>query len=268
MRSRSRKRDQRTLWDEFECISSPASAAGISLSAPPAGQTTAPSGPGRARARHSRKQEKERHAHNVAVALSRALDGLDTSSVSIVNTPITPTDATCGPNSGASSATAALQSCLASRLAAAMDLSGSPEYELVWRESAMPLGPPICRLRASARRTSDSGCSGWPSPSGTDWKISTRHGQRRGQLTEACEGWPTWIECPCCDKYLCRLHELHVHHCPCPPIEEWIVSPYQRIPHGWATNPVLSRWLMGLPPGWDDCGIMAMQSSIRSRRNS
>lgn len=43
-----------------------------------------------------------------------------------------------------------------------MDANGSPEYALTWSTWDMPSGPPICRLRASARRTSGSGCSGWP----------------------------------------------------------------------------------------------------------
>jgi hypothetical protein len=41
---------------------------------------------------------------------------------------------------------------------------GSPEYALTWKHWAMTSGPPICALRASARRTSDNASSGWPTP--------------------------------------------------------------------------------------------------------
>ena len=43
-----------------------------------------------------------------------------------------------------------------------MDVNGSPEYVLTWKRWDMLSGPPICALRARARRTSDSAFSGWP----------------------------------------------------------------------------------------------------------
>jgi hypothetical protein len=45
-----------------------------------------------------------------------------------------------------------------------MDVNGSLEYELIWKEWDMRSGPPICALRGSARRTSGKGCTGWPTP--------------------------------------------------------------------------------------------------------
>ncbi len=74
------------------------------------------------------------------------------------------TSGTSGLSSSASSASARLQSSLVNRLLVLMDGRGSPEYELTWSSWAMASGPPICALRASARRTSDSGSGGWPTP--------------------------------------------------------------------------------------------------------
>ena len=76
----------------------------------------------------------------------------------------TPTSATFGPLFTTSSPSADLQRCLASRLQARMGASGSPEFGLIWKNWDMPAGEPICALRASERRTGDSGCSGWPTP--------------------------------------------------------------------------------------------------------
>ena len=67
----------------------------------------------------------------------------------------------CGGNLSGS---AALQRSLESRLRARMDVNGSPEFALIWSHWDMPSGPPICRLRASARRISASGFTGWRTP--------------------------------------------------------------------------------------------------------
>jgi hypothetical protein len=45
-----------------------------------------------------------------------------------------------------------------------MDVNGSPEYELTWKDWDMPSGLPVYVLLARAHRTSGNGCSGWPTP--------------------------------------------------------------------------------------------------------
>ncbi len=155
---------QPTLFDSHAPISSEASAAGSTRSSLQVGPKIDHVGPAPALARRSRAQEKSSDARRAADVLSRALDGLDTSFAFRANTPGTPTADISGPSSGGSSAIAGLQSSLANRLAARTDFCGSPEYEVHWTESTTILGPPICRLAASRRRISASGCSGWPSP--------------------------------------------------------------------------------------------------------
>lgn len=75
-----------------------------------------------------------------------------------------PTSDTSGLNFAGSYPSAVLQLSLESKLKARMAGAGSLEYELTWKNWDMPLGLPICALRASGRQTSGSDCSGWPSP--------------------------------------------------------------------------------------------------------
>lgn len=74
------------------------------------------------------------------------------------------TSGTYGPLFIGSSPSAVLQSWLASRLRAVLAGNGSPEYGLTWKDWDMLSGPPICALRALARRTSGNAYGGWPSP--------------------------------------------------------------------------------------------------------
>jgi len=125
--------------------SSPASAFGATHSERPAGTMRGPSGPARARASPS--------ARAVAVQGSLTLD-------------------TSGPTGSVSSASAALQSFLESRLRAKTASLGSTMYSLTWKARVTPQRRSISALRASARRTSDSAStsqpSGWPTPLKSD----------------------------------------------------------------------------------------------------
>lgn len=120
-----------------KCTSLPASAAGRTPSDSPECPATPPSGPAAAPASPSR-------APGSGGALT--------------------TSATSGRSSSASLRSASLQSSLASRLRARLDVNGSLEYALTWKEWATALGPPICALRARGRRTYDRGSTGAPAP--------------------------------------------------------------------------------------------------------
>ena len=77
------------------------------------------------------------------------------------------TSGTYGRTSTGLSNSAALQSSLASRLQARTASLGSTLYRLTWKDRVTPAGQSIPALRASARRTSDSDCTGWPTPNST-----------------------------------------------------------------------------------------------------
>ena len=116
--------------------------------------------------------------------------------------------ATYGLRSSGSSASAALQRCLASRLPEVLGSHGSTMFALTWRTTVTPLRRRICALRASAHRTSALGSgssqSWWPTPRSNDnvqtdldqiaEKGSSWLGQRRGATVETMAqlaGWPT-----------------------------------------------------------------------------
>ena len=107
------------------------------------------------------------------------------------------TSGTCGPRSTISSASADLQSCLASRLQAVTALHGSTLYKLTWKRRATPAGRWIPALRASARRISGKDSIGWPTPkaaeAGPDFAIHTRKGSGGMSLQTAAQlaGWVT-----------------------------------------------------------------------------
>ncbi|MGR0183198.1 hypothetical protein [Azospirillum aestuarii] len=90
---------------------------------------------------------------------------------------------------------AALQSSLEAALKKRLTGKGSPLFELTWKTWAMESGPPICALRASAPRTSVSGCGGWPTPIRADARIpgpsATRQGAQGLSATADLASWPT-----------------------------------------------------------------------------
>jgi hypothetical protein len=97
-----------------------------------------------------------------------------------------------------------LQQSLENRLRQAMDVNGCQEYVLTWKRWDMKSGPPICALRASGRRISGKGYSGWPTASSRDWKDTAGHGEQREQIRTAASGagfWSNSIPIPCWINY-------------------------------------------------------------------
>lgn len=204
----------RTSKVSLNATSSQASASGATRSDLPDGPTIDPSGQVPALASLSARQAKER--------------GLLTSG-------------TFGPRSTTSSASAALQLSLANRLRAKTVSRGSTLYKLTWKDRVTPAQQPICALRASARRTSDSASTGWPTTGMMD-------GNRAGTAA-TYEGWLRHAE-----KHKAKGVNAHFHlnaaadaaGWPTPTTRDWKDgSPCDNVP----VNALLGRtaWLAGWP---------------------
>src|SRR5690606_2422945 len=262
MKGASRMYVQQTLWDTPNVTSSQESAAGRMPSGSPDGPTTGPYGPDPALASLTPRQ-----------ALEAGMT-------------------TRGPYGGhgvGSSTSVDLQLSLASRLRALMDVDGSPEYELTWSQWDMPWGPPIFRLRASARRISGKGFGlspkGWTTPQAHDGSPrgrgqKARHGTKHGcaDLNRDAQmaGWRTpsgsdgeggTMDIPMAmrEGYTPKLKLRDQAPLASGAMQSGSPAPTER---RGALNPALSLWLMGYPDEWLSCGVRAMQSSRRLRRCS
>lgn len=143
---------QPTLWDTPSAISSPGEDSGASLPGLPDGPTTNPSGPPAPPAPASAQQVKA--------------SGLQTL-------------VTSGRTSHASSASAALESSLASRLQQRLDTAGSTLFQQTWKRKATPLRRRYWEHTASAPRTSANGftLSQWTTPQAHD--VTGRHKRQK-----------------------------------------------------------------------------------------
>ena len=188
------------------------------------------------------------------------------------------TSGTCGPRGTSSSTSAALQQSLESRLRARTASLGSTLYTLTWKQRTTPQGLQICALRASARRTSDNDCgswlgivsklASWPTAAARDWKGATleRWGSNARPLNEVAvlAGWPTTTTQDSVDSRaygynghtFMTLTDAALSMGSGPMLTGCPVATTS----GGQLNPAHSRWLMGLPPEWDACGVTAMRS--------
>jgi hypothetical protein len=161
-----------------------------------------------------------------------------------------------GPLFGGSSPSADLQASLASRLQAATDVNGSPEYLLTWRQWDMFAGLQICALRASGRRKSASDCSGWPTVVASE----VRQGyQNRSDPNK--KGTQKSLSTVAVDVLTGPIQSGG-------PAATGKQGEFPPDMAGWKLNPRFSLWLMGYPDEWACCGERAMQSSRKSRKRS
>ncbi|CAI2121738.1 Uncharacterised protein [Serratia fonticola] len=253
-------------------ISSPGSECGATHSAAPDGLMIGLYGPDLVPANLSARQAKER--------------GLLTSGI-------------CGQPGITLSSSAALIGFLESSLRAQTASLGSTLYKLTLKRRVTPSVLSIFALRASVRRTSDKDCSlplkSWPTPTATDYKGGYLGGRlRNGKFStdrlDVCAqlaGWPTpsasdptgggsakialrkmaGEKRPSGHGIQSALRDF-VQLVKWPDLNqaarltasgEMLIGSSAKMGGGGQLNPAHSRWLMALPPAWDDCAPMAMR---------
>jgi len=206
------------------------------------------------------------------------------------------TSGTYGRTGSTSSRSAVLSTSLENRLRQKTDGLGSTLYKLTWKHWDLPSGRQICALRASVRRTSANDCGfmgPWPTPATTDHKGGYLGGRIRNgkwstdrlDVTAQLSGWNTpQADAPTAGntdysrktEALCgrdiKGHGLELSAITQPirltASGETLIGSDAAMESSGQLNPAHSRWLMGLPPVWDDCAVTAMQSLPRSRKHS
>lgn len=154
--------DPQTFADTHSATSSQASGSGHTRFDSPDGQTIDLFGPVPVRANLSARQAKDL--------------GLLTSG-------------TYGQRSSISSKSAALQKSLENKLRARTQTLGSTLYNLTWKAWVTPSGRSRFRLRASVRRTSETGFIGWPTPIASDSRGSAGVGKLELPNIAKLAGW-------------------------------------------------------------------------------
>lgn len=251
--------DRTTCADTNNVISLPASAAGPTPWPLPDGRLVDPCGLAAALASLSARQVKE---------LGLTISGI------------------YGRPGFISSVSADLQSCLESRFRARMQTPGLTLYTLTWKAWVTPSGVSRSRLRASVRRTSETGTTGWPTPAARDFRSESatdefnlkRWAHARGKPLSAVAllaGWAT----PNCPRkndsdntagrwYPSKKQRDLDYQALLTEAGDTSIGSLAQTASTGQLNPAHSRWLMGYPAAWDDCAPTEMPSSRKPRRSS
>lgn len=228
--------------DTRNVISSPASAAGPTLSGSQDGQTTDLSGPAPVPASRSR---------------SRAGNAVSTTSV---------TSGLSGTNSSRSDD---LQRSLASRLLPL--LNGSDLCEVTWKRWDTPWGQCLSRPRARVRTTFETDIGSWPTPTTRDHKDGSYcpNVPVNGLLGRMV--WATWVS-PTAEDHRRGNKPPRSHDTGVPLSQQVVIADTNgsSVPteNRGALNPEFVCWLMGYPQEWVNCAPSEMPSTRGQRQRS
>lgn len=259
MNGRLKKSSQMTFKDFLNVTSSPESECGATPCGSPAGQMT------------------DQFGQEAALASRSAQPDNDVELL---------TSGTSGLHGSGSLASAALSQSLANRLQAKTRLLGSTLFRLTWKERVTPSGRWIPALRASGRRTSANACTSLATPAATrpndgesieSWMTRPDPFAMPLSIVAQLAAWPTPN---CMDSLPSGNLEERKTKGGCSNLKD--VAPLILQTDSGLTltgspavmekpgqlNPAHSRWLMGLPIAWDDCGVMVTRSVRPKRKRS